>query len=621
MKFNFRNLPKELRSAVSDVLPLLEHIPASDGVAVDVVSCESGFSVEKQSGALRISYSRKADFFRALTFLNQVYETGKAVTQTAVFSLLCYMADVSRNAVLNMDGARRMIRYLALMGYNSLMLYAEDTFEIPGYPYFGHMRGRYTCDELRELDDYADSYGVELIPCVQTLAHLKSALRWDCFKPFSDTDDILLVDDPQTYEFIDTMLETIASCFRSRRVHIGMDEAHNLGLGKYLDQHGYHNRFEILSGHLAKVKDLCVKYGLDPMIWSDMYFRLYNHGKYYMEEGMLPKEVVDGIPEGIGLVYWDYYTESQQVLDNMFENHKAFPCSVIFAGGAWKWSGFAPHNKISFSRARLHADACLRHGCNDVIVTGWGDNGGEASQFSMLPSLVMYAEKCYDPHVDDETVALRFAQTFGMEMDDFFALDLANDAFGDPEKKICNPVKYLLYNGVFNGLLDAHVSASGPANCLLASQELLKRAVHPEFGYIFASLGALCHVLEKKCDLSVGIRRAYEEGKKDTLRWYAEKEIPEIISRIDDFIVLFRQQWYTENKTFGFEVQEIRLGGLKENLRSAAIRLKSYCNGEVDRIEELEQPVLPYSLDKDGAPKTAFSLNSWMNNATASKLY
>jgi len=41
------------------------------------------------------------------------------------------------------------------MSYDSLMLYTEDTFELPGYPYFGHMRGRFSKEELKEIDDYA----------------------------------------------------------------------------------------------------------------------------------------------------------------------------------------------------------------------------------------------------------------------------------------------------------------------------------------------------------------------------------------------------------------------------------------------------------------------------------
>ena len=617
MKLFFQNLPEELRAPAAEVLSLLSLENAADGVPVEVSRCDCGFSVERSGDSISLSYARKTDFFRALTFVKRVASSDESVTQNAAFSLLCYMADVSRNAVFNMEGARRMIRYLALMGYDSFMLYAEDTFEIPEYPYFGHMRGRYTAEELRELDQYARSFGVELIPCIQTLAHLTSALRWDAFDDVKDTADILLAGEEKTYEFIDKMLFAVSSSFQSRRIHIGMDEAHFLGLGKYLDRNGYQNRFDILSGHLARVKDLCDKYGLQPMIWSDMYFRLSNNGKYYMSEGRISPDVLKNVPKGVGMVYWDYYTEDVKLLDNMFECHKDFDGPLIFAGGAWKWSGFAAHNRISYRRCNIHADACVRHGCNEVIVTGWGDNGGEASQYSILPSLAVYAERCYDPTATDASVASHFEEVFGLSVDDFFAMDLANDLLGVTADSPKNPCKYLLYNAPLNGLFDAYVPQGISNHYLNSANELLKRASHPEFGYLFSSLAALCYVLEKKADLSVNLRRAYEEGKKDTLLWYAEKEIPEILSRLDDFIVLFRQQWYTENKTFGFDIQEIRLGGLKETIRSAAIRIKSYCNGEFDRIEELEQPVLPYLSAARYADALAISSNTWKHMVTA----
>ena len=65
----------------------------------------------------------------------------------------------------------------AAMGYNALMLYTEDTYEIFVEPYFGYGRGRYSVQELRELDDYAAAHGVELIPCIQTIAHLNTLKR------------------------------------------------------------------------------------------------------------------------------------------------------------------------------------------------------------------------------------------------------------------------------------------------------------------------------------------------------------------------------------------------------------------------------------------------------------
>lgn len=620
MNFSFFVSDPTLRSIAEELSSQLNFEVSSDGIPVSVQTCDNGFCVEKTADGLSVSYAEKSDFCRALGFLCPVFENGETVRQTAGFKTLCYMADVSRNAVLSMDGARRMIRYLASMGYNSMMLYAEDTFEIPDYPYFGHLRGRYTCEELRALDDYADLFGIELIPCIQTLAHLRSALRWRCFSEFTDTSDILLVGDERTYAFLESMLRTVASCFRSKRVHIGMDEAHDLGLGKYLDKNGYRNRFEILSGHLARVKQICDGLGLFPMIWSDMYFRLYNHGKYYMSEGMLPSEVTANVPKGVGLVYWDYYTEDAATLDNMFENHKIFG-DLIFAGGAWKWSGYVPCNRISYRRCRIHAEACLRHGCKDVIVTGWADNGADASQFSILPSLLLYAELCYAPDVADDVVSDRFQTLFSIPMQAFMDLDLLDETNETKNVKITNPNKHLLYNGVFGGVMDAHVPEASSAHYLNAAKVLLSYADDPQFGYLFACSASQAFLLEKKAGLSVSLRRAYEEGKKDVLRWYAEKEIPEILSRVQDFTVLLRQQWYTENKTFGFDVQEIRLGGLQELLRSAAIRLKSYCNGEVDRIEELEQPILPYAVEEDGTPRKELCCNNWEYSFSVSKFY
>ena len=91
------------------------------------------------------------------------------------------MIDCSRNAVMNTSAVKRWIDVTAGMGYNTLMLYTEDTYEVNNQPYFGYMRGRYSQAELRELDDYAAQKGMELIPCIQTLAHLNAIFRWPVY--------------------------------------------------------------------------------------------------------------------------------------------------------------------------------------------------------------------------------------------------------------------------------------------------------------------------------------------------------------------------------------------------------------------------------------------------------
>ena len=64
------------------------------------------------------------------------------------------------------------------MGYNALMLYTEDTFEANNEPFFGHFRGRYSKEELKEINRYCLEKNIELIPCIQTLAHLNAIFKW-----------------------------------------------------------------------------------------------------------------------------------------------------------------------------------------------------------------------------------------------------------------------------------------------------------------------------------------------------------------------------------------------------------------------------------------------------------
>ena len=304
------------------------------------------------------------------------------------FSNFGVMIDCSRNAVPNKEGLKKFIKIISDMGYNFTMLYTEDTYEVENEPFFGYKRGRYSKNELKEIDSYARSVGVELIPCIQTLAHLNAPLHWDEYRPIFDIDDIIMVDEERTYELIENMFRSLAESYTSRKVHIGMDEAHHVGLGRYLDAHGYSNRYELLIRHLNKVCDIAKKYGFEPMMWSDMFYCLASGGSYHRPVESFPDEVKNSIPKELSLVYWDYYRENYEHYSNMLESHKRLTDKIWFAGGAWCWGDFAPHSRLSMKRNEISIKACLDKGIKNVILTMWGDNGGECTYFSVLPALM-----------------------------------------------------------------------------------------------------------------------------------------------------------------------------------------------------------------------------------------
>ena len=131
------------------------------------------------------------------------------------------MLDTARNGVMKPEEVKKYARIIQRMGYNMIWLYMEDTYEVTDEPYFGYLRGRYTKEELKDMDAYCTSIGVELIPCVQTLGHLATIFRWFDYDKALDTGDILRVGAERTYTLIEHMFKTLRECLHPHLFHYG----------------------------------------------------------------------------------------------------------------------------------------------------------------------------------------------------------------------------------------------------------------------------------------------------------------------------------------------------------------------------------------------------------------
>ena len=72
--------------------------------------------------------------------------------------------------------------------------------------------------------------------------------------------------------------------------------------------------------------------------------------------------------------------------------------------------------------------------------------------------------------------------------------------------------------------------------------------------------------------------------------------------------------WFADAKPFGYELLDIRLGGVKTRLESCCRRLRSFLEGRVENLEELEQERLPYwelGDAKPQDPKAELRENLW----------
>lgn len=504
------------------------------------------------------------------------------------------MLDCSRNAVMTVESVKRWIDLTAKLGCNTLHLYMEDTYEVDGHPYFGHLRGRYSKAELKQIDAYAAAHGMQVIPCIQTLAHVNALFHWPVYREIHDAADILLTGDERTYALVDGMFRTLRECLRTNIVNIGMDEADLLGLGKYLTLHGYRERFSILMEHLRRVSEMAKKYGFELLMWGDMFFRLAG-GDYFTnfnqdpKLGEIPEEVRQLVPENIHLVYWDYFSRDRQSYERNIDAHNAIKSGSWFAGGLWTWAGFAPHNTFSIATMREAMKACHAKGVENVVMTMWGDNGAECSKFAVLPALFTVSQMAQD--IDDvETIHANFEREFGIPFEDFRALDLIGTQ-NDSAEAIYNPEKYLLYCDPFMGQFDNRVKSGDAAGYADCAARLAVYADHAEYGYLFRSLRALCAFLSVKADLGIRTRAAYLSGDKKAAKALST-DYDAALERLDAFYAAYEQQWMHENKPQGFDVVDLRIGGQRQRLLHCRDRLLAYAEGRLDRIEELEEPVL-----------------------------
>ena len=574
----------------NDIIVVRETVERVIGVPLPqkvVIMEAAGLEVDYDGKNMRIAADGPHTLGRGLFLLHLAQKSGKPlrICQKRNIASCGLMVDVSRNAVLKVKTLHRLIDRMTALGLNLLLLYMEDVYEVEGYPYMGYQRGRYTHAELREIDDYAACRGVEVVPCIQTLAHMKQLLQWDNSGIPADQPDVMLADDERTLRFIEAEIDSVNQCFRSGRIHIGMDEAHGMGLGQYYMLHGAQDRLKLFVRHLCQVTDMCRSRGLEPIIWSDMLFRLTS-GKndYYDPEAMADQETLSKIPD-VQLCYWDYYHTDEEFYDIMLEKHASLG-KTVFAGGLWTWSGFLPHIKRTEATLQPALRSCLRHGIQTVFTTAWGDDGAETDCMLALNLLPLLSEACWlGKTADSQHIAYMGEALTGIPFKAFKAMG----AFYPDERDIrtgksliwCDVLFYLTCSqqDAFSAVADR---ASKALTVLEGSAKMLECE--------YASL--LFETIVIKAQLLEALRPAYLAGDRAYLAKAVEETLPALASLYELLLKKHRSLWERDMKRPGWEVLCLRYSAVIGRLWDVRDELRDYLDGRLASVEALEEPML-----------------------------
>ncbi len=611
--FTITHLPKELQNGIAEISKAYRKKFKKNKNALrlefhrELASANPTAKAFWNDDRIIIKYTDISSAFRALGKLMSLTEKELLkvdFTEQALFKMRGLMFDCSRNGVILPDVMKDIIRKVALMGINMIMLYTEDTYEVPGEPFFGYLRGAFTQKELRELDNYSAIFGIEMIPCIQTLAHLEQILKWDPYFDLRDTPHVLLADNEKTYQFIEKIISAATKPFRTNRIHIGMDEAFGIGTGRYKELYGEKNPFDIMNSHLKRVRDICKKFGKKPMIWSDMYFRLGSKTHdYYDLNWQITDEVIKNIPEDVEMVYWDYYHTDSDFYRKMIANHRKLGSTPIFAGGIWTWVHKWCALPYSFKVIEASITACKEEKIEEVFMTMWGDGGMEVDILSALPGIQYFAEHTFNQKPVLKEIDKHFNAITDANFSDFVKASQIDSVPGSPNKGITNANTSvgLLWQDPFFAILDPHFKPNEwekhyekLANYLFQKSKtdgLSSRLEYPAL---------ISKVLAMKVSLRRNIEQAYKHNNKRRLSRIALNNIPALIKALKQLHIYHRTMWLNTYKPFGWEVLEHRYGGLLARLETVKARLLDYVKGRTDKIEELEAKLLdPFACYKE----------------------
>ncbi len=560
-----------------------------DGVYVkyDGKNAVFGFTTKPQHA--------RCSFLLAMHAKNGPFE----LTQKPRFDTVGPMLDMSRGKVMRVSAVKEYIDYIAALGMNMLMLYTEDMYEVEGYPRFGYLRGRYTLDELREIDDYGFEMGVELIPCIQTFGHFEQYIKLKDKNVPNENANVLLPGNPDTYAFIEAELTAIRKAFRTDRIHLGMDETHGLGLGKYLKEHGLREPGEIFREHLKKVLEISSRYFKKPIIWSDMFFEGPDGRQYTLES--VDQSVIDSTPKGVNLCFWNYYRDNFEWYDDRLTQHDRFPNEISFGGGIWTWDGLAPNLTYTLNTMEPAMRACLAHNVKTVIATLWvsGTNGADYHQ--ALPGLTIFSEMCYLGEDCTHQDIYRASETLcGVDESLFHAISDIYLGY----KGATSLAKGFVYCDPLIDLMCFDVDYPSAIETMKKACAIID--AHKDYAHRAFFL-SLYRVAILKAELLGGLRTAYKAGDKAFIERTATVLLPELIREFDVFYSLFLSLWRRSYKGFGLEMYTHDFGGAMLRLRDTKAVLEDYLAGNIAVIEELETETI------SGINKTWRSSHSYIS--------
>lgn len=311
---------------------------------------------------------------------------------------LGYQLDISRTKVPTLDTLKSRVDVLSTLGFTEFQLYTEHTFKYSKHETVWRYSSPMTSEEIKELDAYCESKGIELVPNQNSFAHFGRWLRhpeYNCLaempqggaviKPWGNfvlpRPDTLNPTDPRSLELVEGLYDELLPCFKSKKINVGCDEALEIefadGTGRSHKEIAEKGAHRVYFEYLMKLHAACEKRGVSMMFWADGFLK--------------HPEMVKELPENVVGLDWGY-----EATTDFSRNGKAFreakrKFRVCPGTSAWG-SLFGRYDNMTQNVDNAFK-AAEEYGAEGILLADWGDGGHPQPWLVSLPALVYVSLK------------------------------------------------------------------------------------------------------------------------------------------------------------------------------------------------------------------------------------
>ncbi len=333
------------------------------------------YEIEITDKLITIYASQKVGFFYAIKSLKQIYNDNMRcgyIFDEPDLNTRGFMMDISRNKVPTIDTIKYIIDIMSDIKMNHLELYIEGfSFEYKSFNKYLKKDAYITVEEFQELEKYANSKFIDLVPNQNGFGHMAEWLKHDEFKDLAEAPEgihlwgthrpssTLNPLDPRSLELIQKMYKDMLPYSNSKYFNMNFDEPFELGKGRSKEACEKNGLANVYMDYTLKAYDEIKKYNKIPLIWGDV---LIKH-----------EDVLDRIPKDMIFVDWGY--DAMYPFDKNLLKLKKANIKFMAAPGTSSWCSFLGR---TYDALATIDNACIytyQYGGEGVLVTDWGDVG------------------------------------------------------------------------------------------------------------------------------------------------------------------------------------------------------------------------------------------------------